>query len=402
MSPSDDGRVDRIVDLVTHLAAGDFSARQEPSGVDDSLDAIMVGVNMLAEELEAARDELEHRVRTRTAEIERINRDLMQLTELGNLLQTCGTREEAYAVVRHGVTVIFAGLSGAVYLFNASRNLLENVVSWGEQSAQALLSPEDCWGLRQGRLHMLSGDGVGVRCAHVEQGACESICVPMAAQGETIGLLHLTRDGKSSGQSTSLVADATQQLSAAVGTEIALSLANLELRETLRRQALRDPLTGLYNRRFVEDWIEREMNRAEHAGTSLGVLMADVDHFKQVNDLYGHDAGDQVLAAVGGAIRDSVRAGDVPCRYGGEEFLVLLTDISIEDLLTRAETLRSNVERLHVQHEAHVMPAVTLSVGAALYPQHGEVATDVIRAADTALYAAKRAGRNRVMLASSN
>jgi diguanylate cyclase (GGDEF)-like protein len=224
----------------------------------------------------------------------------------------------------------------------------------------------------------------------------------MAAHGETIGLLHLSRHGPSPSQSKSLISDATQRLSVAVGTEIALSLTNLELRETLRRQALRDPLTGLYNRRFVDDWIEREVNRADHVGTSLGVLMADVDHFKQVNDIHGHDAGDQVLVAVSDAIRGSVRAGDVPCRYGGEEFLVLFTDINLDDLLTRADALRATIERLHVEDGARVTPTVTVSVGVALYPQHGAVAADVVKAADTALYAAKRAGRNRVVVASTD
>jgi diguanylate cyclase (GGDEF)-like protein len=192
-----------------------------------------------------------------------------------------------------------------------------------------------------------------------------------------------------------------QQLGMAVGAQIALSFANLELRETLRLQALRDPLTGLFNRRFLDEWIEREINRADHAGATLGVIMADVDHFKDINDVHGHDAGDQVLIAVANAIRGSLRAGDVPCRYGGEEFLILLTDITLDDLLVRAEELKTNVSRCSAEHRGVLLPAVTLSVGVALYPLHGSGATDVIKAADTALYAAKHGGRNRVSVASN-
>jgi diguanylate cyclase (GGDEF)-like protein len=123
--------------------------------------------------------------------------------------------------------------------------------------------------------------------------------------------------------------------------------------------------------------------------------------FKDVNDVHGHDAGDQVLMAVANAIRGSLRAGDVPCRYGGEEFLILLTDISLDDLLVRAEALKTNVSRCTAEHRGVLLPAVTLSVGVALYPQHGSAAADVIKAADTALYAAKHEGRNRVNTAAN-
>jgi diguanylate cyclase (GGDEF)-like protein len=394
-------RVEQLVSLMSRLAAGDLHARQEPSGADDDIDAVIVGVNMLAEELEASHAELEARVTARTREVQQLNKELVELTQLASMLQSCATREEAYAVLRHGMTVLFSGLPGVVYLFNASRNLLEQAVTWGDLQSTEVIKRDDCWGLRRGQPHEARQDGLGLRCAHVEPEVGDSVCIPLAAHGETTGLLYLAERGKRLTTSDQVLTESMQQLGMAVGAQIALSFANLELRETLRLQALRDPLTGLFNRRFLDEWIEREINRADHAGATLGVIMADVDHFKDINDVHGHDAGDQVLIAVANAIRGSLRAGDVPCRYGGEEFLILLTDITLEDLLVRAEELKTNVSRCSAQHRGVLLPAVTLSAGVALYPLHGSGATDVIKAADTALYAAKHGGRNRVIMASN-
>lgn len=396
MSSDADPRVERIVDLVMQLAAGELSARVEPSEAGDDLDAIILGVNMLAEDLHASLTDLEHRVEARTAEIQQLNFEIMKLTELGNLLQACETRGEAYAVMRQGVSSVFARLSGEVYVFNASRNGLERKVTWGTQRPEKRMVREDCWGLRRGQPHLVRDDVLALPCAHVAVDAWNSVCVPMSARGETIGLLHLTsrRDERTG----ALITDGDMQLGVAVATQLALALANLELRHTLREQALRDPLTGLYNRRFLEDWIGREVNRAEHAGTSLGIIMGDIDHFKQVNDVYGHDAGDRVLKLVGETISTSLRAGDVPCRYGGEEFLILLTDISRDNLMARAEALRADIAARRIP-TGGVPLSVQMSMGLALYPEHGQTPDAVLKAADDALYSAKQAGRNRAVIA---
>jgi diguanylate cyclase (GGDEF)-like protein len=389
-------RVEQLVSLMSRLAAGELHARQEPSDANDDIDAVIVGVNMLAEELEASHAELEARVTSRTREVEQLNKELVELTQLASMLQSCATREEAYAVLRHGMSVLFSGLSGVLYLFNASRNMLEKAVDWEDVKSSEVVKREDCWGLRRGQPHEARQDGLGLRCAHIEPGIGDSVCIPLAAHGETTGLLYLTERENGAAASAQVLTESMQQLGMAVGAQIALSFANLELRETLRLQALRDPLTGLFNRRFLDEWIDREINRADHAGASLGVIMADVDHFKDINDVHGHDAGDQVLTAVANAIRGSLRAGDVPCRYGGEEFLILVTDITLGDLTLRAEALKANVSRCSAEHRGILLPAVTISAGVALYPLHGSGAADVIKAADTALYAAKHQGRNRV------
>lgn len=394
-----DERVEQLVALLTRLATGDLSARGSTSPAEDDLDAIVLGVNMLAEELEASRAELERRVRERTAEFERLNHDVMQLAELGNLLQACADADEAYAVIGHGMRAMFDGLSGVLYRYNASRNLLELRSQWGELDQPDTVTPDQCWALRRGQQHVVDATSPALSCRHVERRTGDSVCIPMAAHGETSGMLHLMGHESEPAPRERWLTEDRRRLGVAVSEQTALSLANLELRETLRTQALRDPLTGLYNRRFVEDWIGRETSRADHSGRSLGVVMADIDRFKRFNDANGHDAGDRLLQAVAEAIRRGLRHGDVPCRYGGEEFLLLLPDLPADQIVVRAEELRASVGRVRVEHQGLPLPGVTLSAGVALYPEHGATAVDVVQAADRALYAAKRAGRDRVVVA---
>ncbi len=398
-----DSRIDAVISLLTRLAAGELGARGDLSDAADDIDAIVAGVNMLAEELQASRDEMESRVLERTVELQELNSDITQLTDLGNILQACDTVDEAFDAMGRTLTSLFAGLSGVVYLYRASRNVLEPKVTWGHFSDVHSLLPQDCWGLRRGQPHVVTAANPTLMCRHQMQHSGHSICVPMAAHGETSGLLHLTDDtsmpGSSGGRLPGRLTPAKLSLASAVSEQSALALANLELRETLRLQALRDPLTGLLNRRFVDEWMDREVGRTDQSGRSFGVIMADIDHFKQVNDMHGHDAGDQLLKAVAETIRSSLRPGDLPCRYGGEEFLLLLADVDERVLLERAEQVRSRVAGLQVPHRGGTLPTVTLSAGVALYPQHGETASAVIDSADDALYAAKRSGRNRIALA---
>ncbi len=394
--------VGQVVSLLTKLARGDLTVRGVPTGEDGEIDALIVGVNMLAEELEASRSELEERVRERTDELQRLNYDILQLTELSNLLQACGDPAEAYEVIEQVVTSIFPGLSGALYLFNASRNLLEPKVVWGQLSVDQLFPREQCWALRRGQRHVVHGGGGGLSCPHTLERLGDSICIPMAAHGETLGMLHVMDHSLQPGPHPLLLTEAKQQLGVAVAEQTSLSLANLQMRTALRQQSLRDPMTGLFNRRFLEEWVEREISRAERAGNSLGFIMLDIDGFKQFNDIHGHAAGDSVLAAVAAVIRASVRAGDIPCRYGGEEFLVLVADIDLDSLYVRADRLRESVAVAQVEYLGSVLPTVTISAGIALYPEHGTTSAKVIQEADAALYVAKRRGRNCIVAATAS
>jgi diguanylate cyclase (GGDEF)-like protein/PAS domain S-box-containing protein len=167
----------------------------------------------------------------------------------------------------------------------------------------------------------------------------------------------------------------------------------------LQEQAIRDPLTGLHNRRYLDETLPRELQRAERHSQPIGIIMLDVDHFKRFNDTYGHDAGDTLLRAVGAFLQHTTRGEDIVCRYGGEEFTLVLPGASYEDAHQRAEELRTGIQALVAAHQGQTLDSVTASFGIAIFPVHGTTADALVRAADQALYQAKHSGRNQVMVA---
>ena len=171
------------------------------------------------------------------------------------------------------------------------------------------------------------------------------------------------------------------------------------LNDELREQAIRDPLTGLFNRRYVDETMDLEIARAQRSGLPIGVLLIDLDHFKQINDTHGHDTGDAVLQAVAALLQDAVRSGDVVARYGGEEFLMVLPGIPRAPLVARAKAISQGVRSLAISCPGHVVTQRSCSIGVAVYPDHGLTAAAVIKVADTALYQAKEQGRDRVVVA---
>jgi len=231
-------------------------------------------------------------------------------------------------------------------------------------------------------------------CKHLIGGQpLAHICVPLLSKGEALGLLHVAQlDG-------GVLTPERERLAITVGEHLALSMANLKLRETLRLQSIRDPLTGLFNRRYMEESLDRELSRADRSGKPLAVLMLDLDHFKKFNDSFGHDAGDTLLTSVGNYLRANTRSSDIVCRYGGEEMVVILPDASEENAVKRAEALRTGIRTLEVHSRGEAIGQVTTSIGLAVYPTHASTGPDILKAADIALYEAKHTGRDRVVVA---
>jgi diguanylate cyclase (GGDEF)-like protein len=187
-----------------------------------------------------------------------------------------------------------------------------------------------------------------------------------------------------------------RQLAEVLAKQVALALGNLKLKESLKNQSICDPLTGLFNRRYMEESLEREFSRANRNKSSVAILMMDLDHFKRFNDTFGHQAGDTLLRALGDLLKRSTRGQDIACRYGGEEFVLVLTDSNLAGAVQRAEILRQQVKQLSVEYAGQLLGAVSVSVGVAFFPDHGTTMSDVLRASDQALYCAKREGRDRV------
>jgi diguanylate cyclase (GGDEF)-like protein len=330
----------------------------------------------------------------------RLNREISLVSELADHLHACMTGEEAQQIIHRMAPRLFPEQSGALLLLNASRNILELTVAWGETPPdQPVMDPRKCWALRRGRPYLMQEADQDLICEHLSPPlAAGYYCVPLVAQGETLGVLHLRAMAPApGGVSRPAISESCQSLAITVAEHLALSLGNLKLQETLRLQAIRDPLTGLFNRRFMVETLERELYRMHRKGSSLAVIMMDIDHFKHFNDTFGHSAGDALLSALGRMMSSKVRKEDVACRYGGEEFTLILPEMSLETACNRAEELRQSVHGLHLEHHGQSLGTITISLGVAVFPQHGEDPEALLGAADAALYEAKHAGRDRVV-----
>lgn len=339
-------------------------------------------------------------------ELELRTRQMASLNEMASLLECSGTAKEACAVVATSMEKLFPGItSGALYLFKSSRNLVEAAAQWGKAGASdPTFSPDACWSLRRGQPHWSQHPGSGVTCQHLSKSSTtECLCVPMVAQGNTVGVLHLEFESAEMQQNSARgsIRESHQRLAISAASQIALSLGSLQLRETLREQSIRDPLTRLFNRRFLEESLERELQIARRKKQSVAVLFLDLDHFKRFNDTFGHEAGDMVLKSLADLFRSFFRATDICCRYGGEEFAIILPESSPEDASIRADVLRLEVKRLRLQYKKETLGQLTLSVGVAAFPEHASTCDELLKIADRCLYRSKTRGRDLVTVPSS-
>jgi diguanylate cyclase (GGDEF)-like protein len=320
------------------------------------------------------------------------------LNELQANLQICVSAPEAYEVLGAYAQRFVPYSAGAVFAIDSSRNLMGVMASWGDSLSptQHILSPEDCCAMRGSRLHLRVEHSQGISCRHFSGSIPDAYaCLPLAALGETLGILHIS--ASSSDTFTAARLAMVQQ----AGEYAALRLANLRLREKLHDQSIRDPLTGLYNRRFLEATLEQELHRSSRHHTGLGVIMADIDKFKLFNDSFGHTAGDIVLREIAALLRRAVRTEDIVCRYGGEEFLIVLPDTSLDSVRERSELIREAIAKLDLQHAGHSLGKITASFGIS-FSQDGVLTPEILlRYADEALYESKRRGCNCVSLSDS-
>jgi len=362
-----------------------------------------IEVNKQAEAvMHNACNELELHVRERTSELTQNNREINLLSEMSVFLLACTTPEEAYSVIANTGQHLFRGAGGSLFIYNEYLNNLKCVATWGNlvlEPNEREFAPEQCWALRRGRGHKVEYTYSGPTCQHVSSSMSgKYLCVPIVDRGGLLGAVHL-RTNPFAMASTDEIAYLNEKLSMTFIEHVAPALANMNLREKLHNLSIRDPLTGLYNRRFMEETLEREILQAERNQHPLGVVMLDLDHFKQFNDNFGHQAGDLLLREVGALLQSQIRGGDIACRYGGEEFILILPNAPLENILQRLDALRLAIKKIDVKHGSQPRVIVTVSAGLAMFPEHGDTSENLLSAADRALYCAKAGGRDRVMVA---
>lgn len=356
-----------------------------------------VRASVEAQEHADAMSQWVHELELRTMQITLLN-------EVGSLLQCAKSSEEAYAVIGQFAKQLFAGASsGALFIHKPLQHSLEVAASWGGSCVgEAVFAPDGCWSVRTGQPYWSECPTQSIVCSHVENSiSANYLCVPTVAHGEILGVLHLRCDPDHSGdaEADQKSRESTKRLAVLAASQIALSLANLHLRETLRDQSIRDPLTGLFNRRFMQESLQKELQRSRRKQRSLAIIFLDLDHFKRFNDTFGHDAGDSVLKSIADIFRVHFRTDDVICRYGGEEFAVILPESTIEDAARRAEALRLATRDLKLVYRGTSLDPPTLSIGIAGFPDHAQDAQELLDRADKCLYQSKANGRDRVTIA---
>jgi diguanylate cyclase (GGDEF)-like protein len=298
------------------------------------------------------------------------DREMQLLNHMNDLLQSCVTLVEAYQVVTLTAGELFPGLNGCLAILHTKDQKLAVVARWGtEEITESTFSLDDCWALRRGQLHEVIDPQASLLCHHfVHAPQAGYLCLPLTVLGETLGVLCLADSAiRENKHHLSL-----RQLAETVGETIKLSLSNLKLRDELRQQALHDPLTGLFNRRYLDETLPRELHMARRRNTPLCIVMLDIDGFKQFNDSFGHGPGDSLLRQFGHILRERLRKSDISCRYGGDEFVLVLPDSSIADTQERVEQIRIFMKGLQQnQYIDQVLGPITVSAGIAQAPEQG-------------------------------
>jgi diguanylate cyclase (GGDEF)-like protein/PAS domain S-box-containing protein len=380
----------------------DVEVHAVPLVIDGQVRGAYALYNDITDAIRAAqeREEQGNTLKRSLTELQSRTNEMTLLIELSDMLQCCASLEEAYSVIaQFGKKLFSAESSGSLSVFKSSRNILESSGAWGaNQTLLAPFSPDSCWALRRGKPHWSTGSSADLVCNHLKNylDAKDGLCVPMVAQGETIGVLQLQIDALESKFSNENIQVVLQRVASSAAGQIALSIASLKLREALKDQSIRDPLTGLYNRRFMQESLDRELLRARRTNRPFTVMFIDIDHFKRFNDSFGHDAGDLVLQVFAKTLVNHFRGGDIICRYGGEEFALVLPDSSLKDAERRANDLRAEVKKLSINHRNTILDPITFSVGLAAFPEHGSTAEELFRIADKCLYDSKTQGRDRI------
>ena len=362
----------------------------------------------LRKQAEKSLRETHERLNIALRNAERQSREAAKLSELVDILQSCNSLQEAYDVTANALQSIVSFRAGAICVTSVSHTIVDMLASWGDpQATERTFRPEECWALRRSKVHQVRDKDAGspLRCAHVH-GKPEGgyLCVPLVAQGETFGMLYLespteTSPERAPRERRSDSVDIEVRQATALGERLSLAFGNLRLREALRTQSTRDPLTNLFNRRYLEESLERELSRSSRTGQPVALLMLDIDHFKLFNDTFGHQGGDALLRTLGDFLSQRTRGQDVACRYGGEEFALVLSGANKTAANQRAEILRGDLKSLIVEHAGKIVGKVTFSIGIAVAPENGTSSTELIRAADSSLYRAKSEGRDRICVA---
>lgn len=299
------------------------------------------------------------------------------LGEMKDMLQSCKTAEEIYDVVVHFVETVFPSESGALHIFSISQNLLEKVASWGKPiSADHIFPPGECQAFLRRQTYAADAAGPGHTCRRAGTVHSSCLCVPIMAEGKTLGVLHLQAQGFSLFK---------RRLATAIAEQASFALCNFKLEEILSSEGIHDPLTGLFNRFYLEKSLELEIERSKSGASPVGVIILHIDDTKQFNETRGNETGNMILRELAAVLQRNIRSGDTVGRYELRKFGIVLSEISPDDVQKRARYLCQKMRHIHMSHSGRTSGGISLSSGTAIFPDGGTTAAALLSAADAAL-----------------
>ena len=346
----------------------------------------------ITESIEAQRSltDLNRQLEEKTLELEAKKRELIYLSDMADMLYSCEFEDEVYQVVALTCSKLFPNMSGCINIIANSKNYVQINSTWGsERSSKEVFSLSDCWALRRGKLNLLSPCNAGLMCSHlIPPVSGAHLCVPLFGQGEVIGILHI--------YALEEISREAQQITEIIARTLGIALNNLSIKQRLTYDSLRDGMTQLFNQSYMQNITEQRLAEADRAGQPLSVIFLDIDNFKSYNSRYGHMTANIVLQGLAKLLLKSIRSFDIACRWGGEEFVIVMPNMTLETLRMRVEQLRVDVEQMQLKDGDQILKSITASFGIAV-SEPGITVKDFLNRANQAMLEAKRTGKNRVM-----
>ncbi|MCW5314687.1 diguanylate cyclase [Nostoc sp. KVJ3] len=346
----------------------------------------------ITESIEAQRSltDLNRQLEEKTLKLEAKKRELIHLSDMADMLYCCESEDEVYKVVALTCSKLFPCMSGCIYIIANSKNYVQMNSFWGDKrTSKEVFSLSECWALRRGKFNLLSSGNSGLICNHlIPPISGIHLCVPLFGQSELVGILHI--------YALEEISPEEQQITEIIARTLGFALNNLSIKKRLTHDNLRDGMTQLFNQSYTETIMEQRLAEAERSGEPLSVIFLDIDNFKSYNSRYGHVTANIVIQGLAKLLLKSIRSFDIPCRWGGEEFVIVMPNMSLETLRKRVEQLRLDVEQMQLRDGDQILQGITASFGIAV-SEPGITVKDFLNRANQAMLEAKRTGKNRVM-----
>ncbi|MHC5935005.1 diguanylate cyclase [Nostoc sp.] len=346
----------------------------------------------ITESIETQRSltDLNRQLEEKTLKLEAKKQELIYLSDMADMLYSCESEDEVYQVVALTCSKLFPNMSGSIYITANSKNYVQMNSIWGgEKISKEIFLQSECWALRRGKINLLSPRNSGLMCSHLIQPVSGvHLCVPLFGQGEVVGILHI--------YALAEISPEDQQITEIIARTLAFALNNISIKQHLTHDNLRDAMTQLFNQNYLQTITEQRLAEAERSAQPLSLIFLDIDNFKSYNSRYGHLTANIVLQGLAKLLLKSIRSFDIACRWGGEEFVIVMPNMTLETLRKRVEQLRVDVEQMQLKDGDQILENITASFGIAV-SEPGITVKDFLNRADQAMLEAKRTGKNRVM-----